>query len=640
MRSNKERAERVYKDYQHKRKLRKKIGTTIAVSAACVALTAVNLVLFIPYPKTPPDVGRYASSAYYPVVKQLNTLTYQPPRYKNNFEKWFGGISFGCAAKYDATGGNMLPEMMVEPKDEANSAVTFAPEYAETTDNQVQGVIEGDLFKRTNEHIFYLSDYGMDRRLRVYSIAESDSVKVEDYTVSAGAENCWFAGEAEMYLSTDCKQITILTSVNEKQENGRLQRYTVLIGLDVSNPEEVKETGRTYLSGSYHTSRLVNGTFYVVNDFYVSSNPDFDNIEEWLPHYRDGAETQAVAAEDIAFPETLTSAQYTLVCSVDEKTLAVEDSAAFLSYTGALYVSENHIFAARGYNESTAVEGEEKTWLSTVKTEIGVLAYADGDLAHKGSFSVDGSVKNQYAMDEYKGHLRVVTTYSQTKSREVTYGRGNYSYRQQISRETNACLYVTDLSNLSLRASVEKFAPDGETAESVRFAGDKAYVCTAVVVTLTDPVFAFDLQDLDKITWTDTGVIEGYSTSLIDFGDGYLLGIGYDEERNLKIEIYTETQTSVESVAKLTEYAIFSEEYKSYLIDRKNGLIGLGMIDYAQGNPGEYVYALYAFDGYEIVELVRVDLFGMPENKRAAYVDGWLYVLSESEDGFKAVKVF
>jgi hypothetical protein len=30
----------------------------------------------------------------------------------------------------------------------------------------------------------------------------------------------------------------------------------------------------------------------------------------------------------------------------------------------------------------------------------------------------------------------------------------------------------------------------------------------------------------------------------------------------------------------------------------------------------------------------------MPENKRAAYVDGWLYVLSESEDGFKAVKVF
>ena len=68
MRSNKERAERVYKDYQHKRKLRKKIGTTIAVSAACVALTAVNLVLFIPYPKTPPDVGRYASSAYYPVV--------------------------------------------------------------------------------------------------------------------------------------------------------------------------------------------------------------------------------------------------------------------------------------------------------------------------------------------------------------------------------------------------------------------------------------------------------------------------------------------------------------------------------------------------------------------------------------------
>ena len=95
-------------------------------------------------------------------------------------------------------------------------------------------------------------------------------------------------------------------------------------------------------------------------------------------------------------------------------------------------------------------------------------------------------------------------------------------------------------------AKVERFAPKGETVRSVRFDGDYAYVCTAIQ--LTDPVFFFDLSDLSNITYKDTGTISGFSTSLVDLGDGFLMGIGVGSlSTTLKVEIYVEGEQGVES---------------------------------------------------------------------------------------------
>ena len=71
------------------------------------------------------------------------------------------------------------------------------------------------------------------------------------------------------------------------------------------------------------------------------------------------------------------------------------------------------------------------------------------------------------------------------------------------------------------------------------------------------------------ITYKDTGDIKGYSSSLVDFGDGYLLGIGYGNDRNtLKIEIYVETENGVVSLCSYERRDTqFSEDYKSYYIE-------------------------------------------------------------------------
>ncbi|NCA92610.1 hypothetical protein EOM82_05085 [bacterium] len=177
------------------------------------------------------------------------------------------------------------------------------------------------------------------------------------------------------------------------------------------------------------------------------------------------------------------------------------------------------------------------------------------------------------------------------------------------------------------------FAPPGEEIRSVRFDKDVAYVCTSTDISafqITDPVFFFDLSDLNNITYKDTGTIEGFSSSLINLGNGYLLGIGRGDQWTLKIEVYEETEDGVRSVCSYDIYAAeYSTEYKSYYVDRTNQLIGLGVSNR---------YILLLFDGYELVELVNVSLAGDNSIKRGVYIDGYMYMFGSYE--YKVEKVF
>ena len=150
----------------------------------------------------------------------------------------------------------------------------------------------------------------------------------------------------------------------------------------------------------------------------------------------------------------------------------------------------------------------------------------------------------------------------------------------------------------------------------------------------------FDLSDLDNITYKDTGDIVGYSSSLVNFGDNYLLGIGYGENRDtLKLEIYTEGANSVDSVCSFeVPDCYFATEYKAYYINREEQLIGLAYHDYTESADYFTHYVLLLFDGYDFIKILDVDLGG--ENTlhhvqsvnyfRAALIDDYFYMMGEN----------
>lgn len=624
MRTNKQRTEGVQK------KLRVKKARRRAVVAACICavVTVFNVWLFAPYQTVEPDYTQYAQSEYYAVIKKIGKANYTPPRYKNNYDRFVKNASFGCTkAEMNATGKapNYISNDMALYENAAES------KYEETTDNQVAGVIEGDLLKRSSEHLFYLVRMQNLYKLRCYSIAGNDTALLSETAIQPD-ENASFTGEVEVYLSQDCTTLTVISGGYKISKDVYDRSHTVVMALDVSDPTAVAELGRTYFSGSYNTSRMVNGKLLLVNNFYVGYQPDYDKEETFLPQYGRLDAMESVEAADIYAPDILTDTAYTAVYTIEERTLEIQDSIAFLSYSDQVFVSAESLYVTRQYVKTEDLSDDREQ--RTTATEITRISYAGGALERKGAGEILGSVKNQYCMDEYNGVLRVAATYQSSAQKKSN--RGLTMSMMQVSSERNASLYCLDIENMQTVGKMEKFAPQGEDVQSARFKGDIGYICTAEVITLTDPVYAFDLSDPTNIVYKDTGTIEGYSSSLVDFGEGYCLGIGYGSTRNLKIEVYAQTATAVTSLCKYESKESFSENYKSYYINREYGFIGLGV------NDG---YLLLQFNGIELVPVVRAVVPGYNEYKRAALIDGYFYIftteesLSQTAAGLTVVKL-
>jgi uncharacterized secreted protein with C-terminal beta-propeller domain len=233
------------------------------------------------------------------------------------------------------------------------------------------------------------------------------------------------------------------------------------------------------------------------------------------------------------------------------------------------------------------------------------------------------------------GVLRIVTETNETEYISIKVADG-YMGAQTTADIQSANLYCIDLETFDVIGSVISFSPNKEEVTSVRFKGDYGYVCTADTVYHKDPVYFFDLSDPANITYSDTGVIDGYSTSLVDMGGGKLLGVGYgDSDQTLKVEVYEERDGKVESVCAFErEFVIFSEDYKSYYINRAEGLVGL-MVSNAYVSE----YLLLKFDGESITQIVKqgIRMVGELDYTRAVVIDGTLFVFAESQ--FKAIEI-
>lgn len=603
----------------------------IAWSCTTVFVLALALTLFVPYSDQLPNVDRYQTSPYYKLIPGLNKATYQPPAHKNNYE-WLKAVL--SATKFDATRDDMVPmapadlptsigglafEPIYQVNGTPNSVITGGAstpnadqKYEEVTDNQVQGVTESDIFKRSDKYIYYLRG----NKLSVYSIDKENSAEIA--TVELTVESSRYSSNFEMFLSQDCTTLTVLSQQSDREKGA----CTVVYSLDVTDPANIQQHEPLYFKGSFITARVVEDELLLIYNYRVTGEIDFDKPETFVPVYGTRDEMQPLPAEDIYCPaEEPTAARYTVIAKLDSKTLQVQDTAALLSYSDQVYVSRSAIYATYGCVHS------EKTGENTIQTnftEITGIGYTGETLDVLGTVTIEGSVKDQYSMDEYNGILRVAaSTSTRTVKEEKTQF---YAWATILERKNNCNLYCIDLSTWKVASSVIAFAPEGEEVTSARFDGPMGYVCTAEVVIMTDPVYYFDLSDIHNITYKHTPVIDGYSSSLINFGS-YLLGIGYSESRGLKVEIYEETADGVEPLTAYERVAWFSENYKSYYIDRENNLLGIAVGNWGSG----CYYLLLHFDGYKLTVIREIPIDGVfVNNARADIIDGYLYLLEDT----------
>ena len=616
-------------------------------SVACfVIVIALSLYLFIPF-RTGPDVRKYKNSEYYPLIASIADYRYKPSKFKNNYQVIKNNLSSLFDGNFyakdnaavggnlaTAPGNNAAPDIAPGDKGESNNS-----EYVEVTDNQVDGVIEADIIKRTSTHVFRL---GMGGTLYVYTINKENSEELTKLNIPVFEdERHSYYYNFEMYLSADGNDLTIIKPYNDKNYKSKVG----IISINVSDPENTSVSNKISIDGSYNSSRMVDGKLLLISEYAVTAkNINYSKPETYVPSITKNGVTECVKFEDIIYPDKLTNLRYSMVALMDEGSLDLLGSNALLCFNGEIYVSNENVYVTRGYTTSQIIADKENSYFNIQTTDIAVIKYADGTLSHKGILTVEGSVKDQYSMDEYEGHFRVVTSTSKvavSEDRKSDIASKDTTTSMSISDvRRSASLTVFNLESFTKIAEVKNFAPSGEEAASVRFDGDTAYVCTAVVVTFTDPVFYFDLSDYSNITYTDTGVIDGFSSSLIQLGDGYLLGIGQEDRVYSKVEVYKERDGAVVSVDKYLFDGLYSRDYKSYFIDRENDMFGFAAESLYVGNGemGNY-YILLVFNGYELIAIANVEMdTSMDAVRVRAFVDdGYLYITDDYS--IKAVNI-
>lgn len=599
--------------------------------AVCFALiVALSLYLFIPFAPVTSNLEEYEGSSYFPLIEKVEDyrLTFAQPSYKNNFQAITAGLADLLGSFSKGLTGSDMPTTDMDMNTSPAPETSENGSYAESTDNQVEGVIESDLMKMTDKYIFRLgfrSDANQrTSMLRVYSIEKENSQLVVEYEIPSLPDERYNGYDYQMlamYLSADCNTITLTKNYVDTEGEGNIG----VISLDVSDVTNISVKSTVSIDGSLKTSRMAQGKLLLVTEYVFNRySVDYNDPTTFVPTIDSGNGAKPVEFDDIIFPDEVGNTRYSVVALLDSENLELLGANALLNFTNDVYISGNNVFITREYTKKIPDESNQNLYVSKSMSDIAVLNYSGERLEKKGVITMEGQAEDQYSFDEKDGYLRVVAT---TFERTVTTS-GDSAAAIGIQ---NASLYIYSLTDNSLAYSVRDFAIEGEEATAVRFDGDQVYVCTAVVINFTDPVYFFDLSDYENITFSDTGVIEGYSDHLINLGEGFTLGIGREDWTYSKVEIYEQQGEQVVSVAEFKFQGEYSTDYKSYMVNRELNLFGFAVDYYANEvgkNNYKIVYILLQFDGYNLTPTV-IDIYDIglqPATVRAAFIDGYLYI--------------
>ncbi|HAE43310.1 MAG TPA: hypothetical protein DCG34_10420, partial [Clostridiales bacterium] len=244
---------------------------------------------------------------------------------------------------------------------------------------------------------------------------------------------------------------------------------------------------------------------YLVTNKYLYYNADPGNI---IPTFRDTTKSKdfmQIPIDKIMYYPNRLSSNYLIVSAVDimnEKEPASIN--AFLGSGNLVYMSNDALYVAG--NDIYTIWGTitNVSKFNVVGTKIG---FAGGGM-------VDGSILNQFSMDEFEGNLRVATTNWQQDSKNA--------------------VYILDES-LNQIGSIENIAPT-ERIYSTRFMGNKGYIVTFRQI---DPLFVLDLSDPTSPEITGELKVPGFSNYLHPISQNILLGIGQnvDEKTGTQLGI-------------------------------------------------------------------------------------------------------
>jgi uncharacterized secreted protein with C-terminal beta-propeller domain len=471
------------------------------------------------------------------------------------------------------------------------------------TNVQVEGVDEGDIIKTDGDRIYkitynrlqvidVLADGQMDLLLDESMNSEtdvnqytyfSDIYITDDYLVVIGQRYTYFSYEYRDDSDNEGSDIAEPAVGWGYYYFGFPQTIAIIYDIETLTLEHEIE-----INGYILSSRRIDNKLYVISNHYPIMLDDDDDPR---PVFRLDEEIIVPDVSEIKYLEDMPTQTFTIITTIflDEIVDLEFDIYLGSQSWGTIYVSHNAIYLA-SYNY-------EYIALTQTYINYGILiSYQfedDGTVTFGGAVKYDGCVINQFAMDEYDGHMRLVTTEgwgSSVKNRL-------YVFKREVIDEKRVLTLVALID--------EGIGKPGETVRSVRFNQD---VATIVTYEQTDPLYTIDLSDPNNPVIRAGLEVTGYATYQHTWAPNLIIGIGYEAEGNavfgLKLTLFDISDID-NPVVVGDPLVLWSDDYgwqwsealynhKAILIDHTNDILGFAISSYTYvSSPWDYRYYYY-----------------------------------------------
>ena len=467
------------------------------------------------------------------------------------------------------------------------------------TNIQVEGVDESDIIKTDGDRLYIVSDE---------KVSLFDTTKPENTNLITQID---VPGRPLEVFLTD-KNLIIL-AVNS--HNGGYMpnvRYSYSESSEVGifiydRSDEIVREREVKVQGDFRNARLTDNTVYLLSTKNISYfEDDTRAVEDLIPTVSDRNSDYVRIGDcnDIYFYGNGKNNLSTITAlNLDSGDLK---NNVFLGSIENVYMSRNNLYLAESVYEQIKTGSDSEGVLmegsvpilpiprplpiveNTVSTHIFKIELNKENINFKKVGIVDGTLLNQFSMDEYDGNFRVATTENNTNSWE------GFSLNN---------IFILD-QDMNIKGELRGLAKN-EQIYSVRFLGERIYVVTFRQV---DPLFVIDASDSTKPFVMGELKIPGFSSYLHPYDENHIIGIGKQideltgQTNGLKVSLF-DIKDPKNPIEKdnliLGEYHVESEvfnNHKAFLFDRERELIVLPVEIYNK----DYVVS---FVGFSVINI-------------------------------------
>jgi uncharacterized secreted protein with C-terminal beta-propeller domain len=427
------------------------------------------------------------------------------------------------------------------------------------TNVQEIGVDEPDIIKTDGNRILIVNNGVLSH----IAIDGSQGTKTDQIEITAGwGHELFISGNRALLFTNGGGYDDVGPMDSSLSEDEDMAEMSVMPGfyipmahvieIDLSDPYNLQIIGEMKIEGQYLSARLVGNTVRMaINsapnqlEWVYPSSPgsedratrfnkeliDETTIEDWTPRFTltKGETTSTgslLACEDLHRPESFSGFDVVSVLSFNIEDGLTEGSGVGVLASGqTVYSSLNRFYVATTkWVEAEISEEDFNEWSESYSTDIHAFSIStEAPAQYAASGIVQGSLLNQFSMDEHDGYLRIITTTgSPWDERDLS-----ESQLVVLEEQESALMKVGQVGGLG----------KGESLYSARLLDDIGF---AVTFRQIDPFYVLDLSDPTDPEIVGELKIPGFSTYLHPIDENYVVGIGQsatDEGRVLGLKV-------------------------------------------------------------------------------------------------------